>query len=65
MGNDIIMETKNLRKDFGGLVAVSDVSIEVKAHSLHTIIGPNGGTVPAKPRFSICSAATWSRPRER
>jgi branched-chain amino acid transport system ATP-binding protein len=37
-----ILETKNLRKEFGGLVAVEDVSIRVQAHSLHSIIGPNG-----------------------
>ena len=42
MDNDIILETHNLRKDFGGLVAVSDVSMKVRAHSLHSIIGPNG-----------------------
>ncbi len=42
MGDQIILETRELRKDFGGLVAVSDVSIRVKAHSLHSIIGPNG-----------------------
>ncbi len=42
MEDQIILETHNLRKDFGGLVAVSDVSVKVKAHSLHTIIGPNG-----------------------
>jgi branched-chain amino acid transport system ATP-binding protein len=40
--NGIILETRNLRKDFGGLVAVANVSIKVKAHSLHSIIGPNG-----------------------
>jgi branched-chain amino acid transport system ATP-binding protein len=40
--NEIILETHNLRKDFGGLVAVANVSIKVKAHSLHSIIGPNG-----------------------
>jgi branched-chain amino acid transport system ATP-binding protein len=39
---DLILETKNLRKEFGGLVAVDDVSIQVRAHSLHSIIGPNG-----------------------
>ena len=39
---DILLETKNLRKEFGGLVAVDDVSIQVAAHSLHSIIGPNG-----------------------
>jgi branched-chain amino acid transport system ATP-binding protein len=42
MEDSIILETHNLRKDFGGLVAVSNVSIKVKAHSLHSIIGPNG-----------------------
>ncbi|MEW5960425.1 MAG: ABC transporter ATP-binding protein [Chloroflexota bacterium] len=42
MADSIILETQNLRKDFGGLVAVSKVSLKVKAHSLHSIIGPNG-----------------------
>lgn len=42
MENHIILETHNLRKDFGGLVAVANVSMKVKAHSLHSIIGPNG-----------------------
>lgn len=42
MEDEIILETKNLRKDFGGLVAVAGVSLKVKAHSLHSIIGPNG-----------------------
>jgi branched-chain amino acid transport system ATP-binding protein len=39
---DPILETKHLRKEFGGLVAVDDVSIQVQPHSLHSIIGPNG-----------------------
>lgn len=39
---DSILETKHLRKEFGGLVAVDDVSIQVKAQTLHSIIGPNG-----------------------
>lgn len=42
MDNTVILETHNLRKDFGGLVAVDDVSMKVKAQSLHSIIGPNG-----------------------
>jgi branched-chain amino acid transport system ATP-binding protein len=42
MQNEIILETHSLRKDFGGLVAVADVSMRVRAHSLHSIIGPNG-----------------------
>lgn len=42
MESQVILETQNLRKDFGGLVAVADVSLKVKANSLHSIIGPNG-----------------------
>ncbi|MBS3753366.1 MAG: ABC transporter ATP-binding protein [Anaerolineales bacterium] len=38
----IILKTKNLRKEFGGLVAVKDVNLEVREHRLHSIIGPNG-----------------------
>ena len=42
MDSEIIFETVNLRKEFGALVAVDDVSIKVRRHSLHAIIGPNG-----------------------
>ena len=42
MNNDIILETHQLRKEFGALVAVDDVSIRVRANTLHSIIGPNG-----------------------
>lgn len=40
--NDLILEAKNLRKQFGGLVAVDDVSLQVERGSTHAIIGPNG-----------------------
>jgi branched-chain amino acid transport system ATP-binding protein len=42
MGNNIILETDKLRKEFGALVAVANVSIKVRANTLHSIIGPNG-----------------------
>ena len=42
MDSEIILTTKNLRKEFGALVAVDDVSIQVRKNSLHAIIGPNG-----------------------
>lgn len=42
MGDSIILETHELRKDFGGLVAVANVSMRVRAGTLHSIIGPNG-----------------------
>jgi branched-chain amino acid transport system ATP-binding protein len=38
----IILEAKELRKAFGGLVAVDDVNIQIHELTLHSIIGPNG-----------------------
>lgn len=40
--NNIILETRDLRKVFGGLVAVDAVSIQIQRGSTHAIIGPNG-----------------------
>ena len=42
MTNETILEAQNLRKSFGGLVAVDDVSIQIAKGSMHAIIGPNG-----------------------
>jgi branched-chain amino acid transport system ATP-binding protein len=42
MENEIIIETIDLRKEFGALVAVDDVSMRVRKNTLHAIIGPNG-----------------------
>lgn len=39
---DIILSAHNLRKQFGGLVAVDDVSLNVERGTVHSIIGPNG-----------------------
>jgi branched-chain amino acid transport system ATP-binding protein len=37
-----IMRVEHITKEFGGLVAVSDVSIDVPTRSIVSIIGPNG-----------------------
>jgi branched-chain amino acid transport system ATP-binding protein len=37
-----ILQTENLTKSFGALIAVNGVSLGVEAGSLHSIIGPNG-----------------------
>ena len=37
-----ILETRNLTKQFGGLVAVNDVSIKAEAGEILGLIGPNG-----------------------
>lgn len=42
MAENTILETRNLRREFGALVAVADVSVQVAAGSFHSIIGPNG-----------------------
>jgi branched-chain amino acid transport system ATP-binding protein len=38
----VIMRADNLTKEFGGLVAVSDVSMDVPVRSIVSMIGPNG-----------------------
>lgn len=40
--NGAILEVRDLRKEFGGLVAVNDVSLNVIKNNIHAIIGPNG-----------------------
>jgi branched-chain amino acid transport system ATP-binding protein len=40
--NDIILETRNLVKEFKGFVAVNDVSLRIRRHDIHALIGPNG-----------------------
>ena len=37
-----ILRTKGLTKRFGGLVAVSDVSLDLYLGEIHVVIGPNG-----------------------
>jgi branched-chain amino acid transport system ATP-binding protein len=37
-----IFETHHLRREFGALVAVDDVSLSIGAGTLHSVIGPNG-----------------------
>jgi branched-chain amino acid transport system ATP-binding protein len=40
--NEAILKTADLRKEFGGVVAVMDVSFEAGKEEILTIIGPNG-----------------------
>ncbi len=39
---DIILETRELTKEFKGFTAVSKVNLSVKRGSIHALIGPNG-----------------------
>jgi len=42
MTQEIILETKNLTKEFKGFTAVSDVNLRVRRGSIQALIGPNG-----------------------
>ncbi len=42
MADNVILEVRDLRKEFGGLVAVDDVSFDVRRGEIFSIIGPNG-----------------------
>ena len=39
---DVILETRNLTKEFRGFTAVSDVNLSVERGHIHALIGPNG-----------------------
>lgn len=42
MVEDIILETRNLIKEFKGFTAVNDVNLRVRRGDIHALIGPNG-----------------------
>jgi branched-chain amino acid transport system ATP-binding protein len=42
MGQDVILETRGLTKEFKGFVAVSDCNLRVRRGEIHALIGPNG-----------------------
>lgn len=42
MSGDLILETRDLTKEFEGFVAVSNVNLKVKRGVIHALIGPNG-----------------------
>jgi len=39
---DVILETRNLSKEFKGFTAVNDVNLRVERGHIHALIGPNG-----------------------
>ena len=42
MSDDVILSVDNLMMHFGGIKALSDVSLKVKRNSIFALIGPNG-----------------------
>jgi branched-chain amino acid transport system ATP-binding protein len=39
---DLILETRNLTREFKGFIAVNDVNLQVQRGHIHALIGPNG-----------------------
>lgn len=39
---EVVLETRNLTKEFKGFTAVSDVNLKVQRGHIHALIGPNG-----------------------
>jgi branched-chain amino acid transport system ATP-binding protein len=39
---EVLLELRNLRKSFGGLVVTDDVSLDLRQGEIHALIGPNG-----------------------
>ena len=37
-----ILETKGIKKSFGGVTAVRAVDLQVEGNQIHSVIGPNG-----------------------
>lgn len=42
MADEVLLETRNLSKSFGGVMAVCDVSLQVRKGEFVGVIGPNG-----------------------
>jgi len=42
MANDILLETRDLSREFSGFLAVNNVALRVRRGTIHALIGPNG-----------------------
>lgn len=42
MNANFVIETEDLTKNFGGVVAVNNVNLKIRLGSIHALIGPNG-----------------------
>jgi len=40
--NEVIVELKNIRKEFPGVVALDNMSLQLRAGEVHGLIGENG-----------------------
>ena len=61
MKNEILIEVSHLYKAFGKLLAVNDVSLEIKAGEIFGLVGSDGAGKTTTMRL-LCGAYTPSRP---
>jgi branched-chain amino acid transport system ATP-binding protein len=54
----IILSAQNVTKRFGGLVAVNELTIDVKENSIYSVIGPNGA---GKTTFFNCITGFYTQ----
>jgi branched-chain amino acid transport system ATP-binding protein len=52
----VVLETRSLTKQFGGLTAVSSVDLVIQEHAIFSVIGPNGA---GKTTFYNCITAFY------
>ena len=51
--NDIVLELKGITKSFPGIVALSEVNLDVKRGEVHAIVGENGAG-----KSTLCNVIT-------
>ena len=57
----VVMEMKNITLRFGGVVAIKDISFDIREGEIRAIIGPNGRCFPARlPSYGRLSACLVS-----
>lgn len=42
MEKEVLVELKNIRKEFPGVVALDNVNMKIRAGSIHALVGENG-----------------------
>ena len=60
MNKDLILKFEKIKKNFGQIIALNDVSFEVDKNSIHGILGPNGSGKSTLMRILSGLIKSWS-----
>ena len=61
----IVLRVEGLGKTYGGVVALSDVDLSIRAGTIHGLLGENGVPAPSISTKNPCRRSTcgrWRRP---